>query len=327
MARMFAAILAVLWAGQALALDRPAVVLAAKVEYLQQAAAARAEYLKALDAEITGLESAGNADRAGELRTHRGEWLLGDITAEDFRAFEKDALGPEHLQSIDAYIAAYAGCRTTLEAAYQSVIDDAKFIRLNDEAAEFEQELSSFRDGSYIPTPVEVIRPRPYEVRRIALQPPLAMPAAAAKLPDELFVEFREQGFVISGTKRTDTATVDGKARSHFGKGVVFLLKQEGTKKLHGYFMIGALDDEGSYSFFTANKTKLTPILSLDDLELDTVYEWTIDAVRDEFRVEVRQNGEVIKSTRAFGGTGAVCGLFATLRHVDSEARLVVAVE
>ncbi|MBL8848046.1 MAG: hypothetical protein JNG89_00090 [Planctomycetaceae bacterium] len=327
MARKFAAVLAVFWASCALALDRPAVLLAAKVDYLKQAAAARTEYLTALDAEIARLESDGNPDRAAELRTHRGEWLLGDITAEDFRQFEKDALGPEHLQSIDAYIAAYAGCRSTLEAAFQTVIDDAKFIRLNEEAAEFELELNSFRDGSYIPTPVEVIRPRPYEVRRIATEPSLAMPAAAAKLPDELFVEFREQGFVISGTKRTDTATIDGKTRSHFGKGVVFILKQEGTKKLHGYFMIGALDDDGAYSFFTANKTKLTPILSLDDLELDTVYEWTIDAVRDEFRVEVRQNGEVIKSTRAFGGTGAVCGLFATLKHVDTESRLVVAVE
>src|SRR5262245_47494847 len=114
MARFVAAICGVLWAAQTMALDRPAVLLAAKVEYL-----------KAIDAEVARLQSAGNDDRAVELRTHRGEWLLGDITAEEFREFEKESLGPEHLQSIDAYIAAHAECRRVLEAAYQTVIDDA----------------------------------------------------------------------------------------------------------------------------------------------------------------------------------------------------------
>jgi hypothetical protein len=78
---------------------------------------------------------------------------------------------------------------------------------------------------------------------------------------------------------------------------------------------------------FTANRTKFTPIVPLEDLELDTVYEWTMETVRDEFRVEVRQDGKVVKSNRAFGGAGAVFGFCATVRYVDTQARIVVAVE
>jgi hypothetical protein len=302
-------------------------LLASKVEYLQQAAAASAEYLKAIDAEVARLESAGDDEAALELKTHRGAWLLGDITAEEYREFEADGLSPEQIAAVEAYIAGHAVCRQTLEAGYQQVIDAAKAIRLDDEAAGYQSELETFQSGTYAPTPVEVIKPKPYDVRRVLLEPPLVMPASATKIPDELFVEFREQGFCISGTKRTDTATIDGKERGHFGKGVAFIAKQEGARKFHGYFMIGALEDEGSCSVFTANKLKFTPILPLDDLELDTVYEWTVETVRDEFRVEVRHDGEVVKTTRAFGGAGSVFGFCATVRYEGSQARIVVAVE
>lgn len=327
MVRVSAVLCCVLWLTSVMAADRAAILLNAKTEFLKQSASARTAYLQAVDAHTQALDAAG--DRAGALRmrTHRGTWLLGDITAEEYRAFEADSIPPDHLPAVDACIETQGACRQALADAYQQIIDEAQFIKRDDEATAYQQEFDAFQNGDYVPTAVEVIKPRPYDVRRVVLDPPLIMSATATKIPDELFVDFRDAHFSISGTKRIDSANVDGKSAEDFGKGVVFTLKNQGPQSFRGYLMIGALEEDANYTIITANRTKLTPVVSLNDLELDTVYEWSVESARDSFRIEVRHDGDVIKSERAVGGNGYAFGFCATLRHADTQSRLVVAVE
>lgn len=325
MARFLAILCGVLWIGTALGADRPAVLLAAKDEYLKQSEAARDVYLQAIDAQVKAL--AGDPDAALRLRTHRGAWLLGDISAAEFRAFESSGSTPEHLAAVDACINAEAECRKTLAAAYQQIIDEAKFIKKDEEAAGYQQELESFNEGRYVPTSFEVRKPKPYDVRRVALEPELILSATATKIPDELFVEFRDPPFIISGTKRSDSANVDGKTSRDVGKAVVINLAKDGPKLYRGYFMIGTMEPGTDYSIITVTKTKLAQAVPLNDLELDTVYEWTVEIIRDAFRIEVRHNGASIASERVAAPAGSLFGFSATARREGSEARIVVAVE
>jgi hypothetical protein len=276
---------------------------------------------------VARLESSGDADAAQRLRDHRGAWLLGDITAEEYREYEAVEDASVHRQAVDVYIAAHAECRETLQAAYDAIIKEAKFIRRDEEATGYEDELQVFQTGSYVPTPVEVLTPKPFDVRRIATGPRLAMPESATKIPDELYVEFREHSFCIAGVKRIEGANIDGKQRKDFGKGVAFLNSRGGTTVHRGCLMIGTRDQDVRYGVFTANKSQFTLVVPFADLELDTVYEWSIEVIRDDYRVEVRRGGVVVASSRTFGGTGSVIGFFATTQHVGTQARMVVAVE
>ena len=323
MKRAVVLLLCVLGTAQALAVDRPAVLLEAKIAYLKQAAEARKAYLNAIDDEVTRLEAAGDREAARNLKGHRGAWLLGDVTAEEYREFESEGAAPGHLQAVDAYISAHTECRATLKSAYDAIIKEAKFIRRNEEASNYEGELDFFQSGDYVPTPIEVIKPQPYRVRRIQWNPPLAAPRTARKIPDQLHVEFREHRFSISGVRRGGGA----RTRGGHGKGVVFSKEDDGPATLRGYLMIGTRDPGVKYAVFTTNRTQLTLALSLDELELDTVYSWSVDMIRDEFRVEIRNGGEVVASTRAFGGRGADFGFCATVSDAGTRARLAVAIE
>jgi hypothetical protein len=319
MARWLATVCVVLGFSPAIAADRGETLLAAKIEYLKQTDAARTAYLQAVDREAERLDAAGDAEQALGLRHHHGALLLGDISAEEYRKFETEGLSPEHLATVDAYISACAECRQTLAGVYQQIADAAEFIKATEEAETYRAELESFQEGDYIPTTVEVIKPRPFEVRRVQLDPPTILPATAARIPDELSVEFRDPSFVIYGTR-------SGSGRGDVGKGVIVTIPPN-RKKLRGYLMIGASAKRGTYSIFTANKSKLTPVVELEDLELDTVYEWTMELVRNDYRFQVLQAGEIVKTGKALGGPGYVFGFCATLRDEDSEARLVVAVD
>jgi hypothetical protein len=319
MARLLAALCVLLGLSPVLAADRAETLVNAKVEYLKQIDAARTTYGQAVEKEADRLESAGDIDQALALRNHHGALLLGDISAEEYRKFDTEGLAPEHLAVIDAFIKSCAECRATLAGVYTQIADAAEFIKAMDEAATSRAELESFENGEYIPTRVELIKPKPYEIRRVQLSPPTILPATAARIPDELSVEFRDPSFVIYGT-------CSGSERGDYGKGVEIAVGPN-TKKLHGYLMIGAAAKRGTYSIYTANKLKFTPAVELEDLELDTVYEWTMELVRSDYRFQVLQGGTVVKSGKALGGPGFVFGFCATLRDEDSEARLVVAVE
>ena len=323
MVRAFSFVMCMLGVTQALAVDRPAVLLEAKIEYVKQTAAARAAYLKSIDAEVARLEAGGQQEEADALKYHRGAWLLGDISAEEYREFEAEASTTEHLEALEKYIDTHGECRATLKAAYESVIKEARFIRRNEEAADYEGELEFFLSGEYVPTSVEVIKPKPFDVRRIQLRPPEAAPETAQKIPDVLYVEFRERFFTIAGAHRSS----GGRKNADYGKGVVVEKTQEGPATKRGYLMIGTHEPGVKYSMMTTNRTELTSILSLDELELDTVYEWSVKMIRDEFRVEVRLDGSVVASTRAFGGRGADFGFYVTVSRPETRARLVVAVE
>jgi len=325
MARFLALVCSALWLGSALGADRSAVLLAAKDEYLKQSAAARTAYLQALDAQIKAL--AGDPNAALQLRMHRGAWLLGDISAAEYRAYEASGGTPDQLAAVDAYINAEGECHKTLAAGYQKVIDEAKFIKKDDEAAEYQHELESFNEGRYDPTAFEVRKPKPYDVRRVALEPELILSATATKIPDELFVEFRDPAFIISGTKRSDSANIDGLSSRDIGKAVVINLAKDGPKLYRGSFMIGAMEPGTDYSIITVNKTKLAQAVSLNDLELDTVYEWSVELLRDAFRIEVRHDGASIASERVAAPAGVLFGFSAAARREGSEARIVVAVE
>lgn len=319
MARWLTALCVLLGLSPALGADRAETLLNAKVEYLKQAEAARTTYLQAVDKEADRLEAAGDSDRALALRIHHGALLLGDISAEEYREFETEGFAPEHLAVIDAYIQSCIGCRETLSGVYTQIADAAEFIKATEEAETYRAELSSFQEGEYLPTTVEVIKPKPYEIRRVQLNPPTILPATAARIADELSVEFRDPSFVIYGTRSPSE-------RGDIGKGVVITLGPN-TKKLRGYLMLGAAAKRGTYSIFTASKSKFTPAVELEDLELDTVYEWTLELVRNDYRFEVLHAGTPVKSGKALGGPGYVFGFCATLRDEDSEARLVVAVD
>src|SRR5262245_43419431 len=104
MARYLALLCGVLWMVPAFGLDRPAALLSAKSTYLKQTEEARNVYLQAIDGQIKAL--AGDPDAALRLRTHRGAWLLGDISAEEYRAYESGGATPEQLAAVDAYIKA-----------------------------------------------------------------------------------------------------------------------------------------------------------------------------------------------------------------------------
>jgi hypothetical protein len=319
MARLLAVLCVVLALSPAVAADRAETLLTAKIEYLKQLEAARNTYLQAVEKEAERLQSAGDTDLALQLRTHHGALLLGDITAEEYRKYETEGVAPEHLTTVDAFINACAESHQTLAGVYQQIIDAAEFIKATQEAETYRSELESFQEGEYLPTAVEVIKPKPYEIRRVLLDPPTILPATAARIADELSVDFRNPSFVIYGTRRTSE-------RGDIGKGVVITVGPN-TKKLRGYLMIGAVADGGTYTIFTASKTKFTPVVGLEDLELDTVYEWTMEFLRNDYRFEILQAGAVVKSEKALGGPGTVFGFSATLHDEDTEARLVVAVD
>jgi len=319
MARWLAALCVLLGMSPAFGVDRAETLVAAKVEYLKQLEAARNTYLQAVRQEADRVAAAGNEDQAAALRHHYGALLLGDISAEEYRQLETDGLAPEHVAVIDVYLGSCAEHRKNLCGVYQQIADAAEFIKQTEEAETYRSELDSFENGEYFPTTVEVLKPKPYEIRRVQLSPDTILPATAARIPDELSVEFRDPSFVIYGTRGDSD-------RGDFGKGVQITLGKD-MKKLRGYLMIGASAKRGTYSIYTASKTMLNPAVELEDLELDTIYEWTMELVRNDFRFEVLHDGKVVKSGKALGGPGYVFGFCATLREADSEARLVVAVD
>jgi hypothetical protein len=317
----------VLCCGSAPAADRAAILLAAKTDFLKQSTEARSSYLRAIDQQIKALETAGDAEQAKHLRAHRGSWMLGDISAEEYRELEAEFIPQAHLSAVEAYVTAETQCRKTLATAYRKVIDESLFIKRDDEAKGYQQELDSFEQGRYLPSAMEVNKPKPYEVRRIALEPALTLSATATRIPDELFAEFHDPWFSISGTKRAQSANIDGLTSRDFGKAVMFNVAKDGPKVYRGYFMIGGLEDGAKYLILTSSKTKLTPAIPLSELELDTIYEWSVELLRDAFRIEVRHDGAVVESERVAAPAGTMFGFGVTLRHADTQGRLVVAVE
>ena len=85
------------------------------------------------------------------------------------------------------------------------------------------------------------------------------------------------------------------------GRTTIFQPQQsERVAKVYGPNLLALAEAERNKVVSNAN------MLPLSELELDTIYEWSVELLRDAFRIEVRHDGAVIESERVAAPAGSL---------------------
>lgn len=302
---------------------------AAKIQYVRDLETVRAAYLETLASEVENYVGAGDLDAVVVLRQHRGEFLLGLTSVEEFGHEESEHVTTELKEALDAYVASVAENRTAVEAAYSSAIEASLTGNDVQEATRLREELRRFESGEYGPSSMEVdSRTRSFDIRKLIGEGiKLALPLSDETIPDELDVGFQEQRFQISGVYRHDVIRLQGKIAGHFGKAVLLAPERRRTVDRHGYLWMGVRGPTVYYTVVVIADNRYEPLLSLGDLDVDTVYEWSVKSDRRELVFEIRKDGETVESRRLTGNSRTIFGFSATGRHPGNQSDLRVAID
>jgi hypothetical protein len=300
----------------------------AKIQFVRNTDTARASLLKALDEQIGSLATSGNLAGVVRLRQDRGEFLLGFLSADKLRQDDAEYIESALNDALNTYISVLEVRRAAVEAAYPTAIEAALAANDVDAATRLRHESESFQSGEYGPSSMEIdSRNRAFDVRRVVWTTKLALPLSDETIPDELDVAFQAQRFRISGSCHHDTKTIAGKLCGHFGRAVLLAPERSRTVDRHGYLWMGVRDREAKYVLMVVAGNTFEPLIRFEDLDLNTVYEWSAKTDRRELVFEVRNDGAVVKSARMIGNARTVFGFFATVRYLGGESDLRVAVE
>jgi hypothetical protein len=300
---------------------------AAKLIYAHSTDAARALLVKTLDSEIERYAQLGDASGALALKKYRGELLIGLITAEEFRERGAQQIQSALHDALNEYITVLDTGRQSVEKEYAAATQAALASNDLDRAARLREELQLFQSGEYAPSSMEVDRQKPYIVRRVLVEPMLALPLSDGRIPDELAAGFQAQRFRISGTKRNDLIHIDGKPMGHFGKAVLFEPPRARTVQRHGYLWLGVRSQEARYAMVVAAGNNFDYVIRFEELDLETIYEWSVRSDRRELVFEIQRDGTVVKSARIPGEAKSIFGFSATVRFVGGGSNLVVALD
>lgn len=300
---------------------------AAKLIYAHSTDAARAPLVKTLDSEIERYAQLGDASGALALKKYRGELLIGLITAEEFRERGAQQIQSALHDALNEYITVLDTGRQSLEKEYAAATQAALAANDLDRAAQLREELQLFQSGEYAPSSMELDRQKPYIVRRVLHEAMLVAPLSDERVPDELAVDFQAQRFRISGTARYDVIHIAGKPAGHFGKAVLFEPPRSRTVRRHGYLWMGVRSQEARYTMIVAAGNNFEYVIRFDDLDLETIYEWSVRSDRRELVFEIHRHGTVVKSARILGDAKAVFGFTATVRYIGGGSNLIVAAE
>jgi hypothetical protein len=300
---------------------------AAKVVFVRNTDAARSKLMNTLGSEIDRYAELGDASRALSLKKYRGELLMGLMTAEQFREHAAGQIESALHDALNEYVTVHAAGRESLEQEYAAATQAALATNDLDGAARLRGELQAFQSGEYAPSLMEVDRQKPYIVRRVLHEAMLAAPLSDERVPDELAVDFQAQRFRISGTARYDVIHFAGKPAGHFGKAVLFQPPRGRTVQRRGCLWMGVRSQEARYTMIVAAGNNFEYVIRFDDLDLETIYEWSVRSDRRELVFEIQRDGTVVKSARLPGDAKTVFGFTATVRYVGGGSNLVIAVD
>ncbi len=302
-------------------------LLAQKTEYVAKADAATSAYLKALSGEVRRLTMQEDVANALRLSQHRGAFLLGIESPDAAVASDATTVSDEYWKARETYMQACSEQRRGLESRYEAEINLAAAEGNLTRAQQLRSELAALRAGDYAPSAAEVARKKPFVIGRYVGEKSTFVPLSDPSVPDELTVESQSQRFRIRGTCRHDVVRLAGKRCGHFGKAVIFEPSRARVVELRGYFKIASQADENVYAVGVAQGNTMTTVLRLDDLDVDTVYEWRVSGGKDALQFDVLREGTVVKTGTVPLAPRTSIAFYATVRYVGNGTDFVVAVD
>ena len=90
---------------------------------------------------------------------------------------------------------------------------------------------------------------------------------------------------------------------------------------------MGVRGREARYAIAVVAANKFKIVMWLEDLELQTVYEWSARSNRNTLVFDILKDGEVVRTERIPGNNTTVFGFFATIRYIGDDSDICVALD
>ncbi|MCA8988081.1 MAG: hypothetical protein KDA78_10590 [Planctomycetaceae bacterium] len=298
---------------------------AKKIQYATQKESLTRDFLAAMSAEMDLLSNSMKLNEFAKLRTHRGRIMLGLDSPEKLLSDSSIQLSPEFHTATKLYVAESKKLTDDLRELYESELKGLIGGSNIPRAEELREETIAFSQGRYSPTPFEFLRKKPYDAVRIVSEKRMLSPLFSTTIPDELELEHHERRFRIHGQCRHDYYKIAGKQCGHFGKMIILDTGNSRNLKMTGFLLMSTLSREGQYAIAYSKGSSYERVCSLQDLKMNTIYEWSIERKEGNFLIEIFEDGNVVRSETFPRISGASFGFYATVRYRNTSSDMIVA--